>query len=248
LGGIRRIAEVTQFLVPFMCAAYLVGALVVAIRYASSIVPVAQLVLESAFTGHAAAGGFVGATMMHGLRFGIARGLFSNEAGLGSAPMVHSSAITDHPVRQAGYGIVEVFIDSMIVCLLTGFVVLATGAWQSGDNGAALAGLAFARGLPGEWGHFIVSISLMLFAFSTIISWAFYGETGIGYLLGQKAIAPYRIAWIVFVFVGATGSLQAVWAIADTLNGLMAVPNLVAVLVCIPLLRNLIREFFNGRT
>jgi alanine or glycine:cation symporter, AGCS family len=247
LGGIRRIAEVTQVLVPFMCAAYLVGALVVAVRYASQIVPVAQLVLESAFTGHAAAGGFAGATIMTALRFGIARGLFSNEAGLGSAPMVHSSAITDHPVRQAGYGIIEVFIDSMVVCLLTGFVVLATGAWQTGENGAALAGLAFSRGLPGEWGHFIVSASLMLFAFSTIIGWAFYGETGIGYLFGAKAIAPYRMAWIVFVFVGATGSLQTVWSVADTLNGMMAVPNLIAVLVSIPLLRGLISEFFEGR-
>ncbi len=247
LGGIQRIAEVTQLLVPFMCVAYLAGALVVLARYAGEIVPVAELVLESAFTGHAAAGGFAGATMMASLRYGVARGLFSNEAGLGSAPMVHSSAITDHPVRQASYGIVEVFIDSVVVCLLTGFVVLATGAWQSGETGAALAANGFARGLPGEWGHLVVSVSLMLFAFSTIIGWAFYGETGITFLLGPRAVTPYRLAWIGFVFMGATGSLHVIWNVADTLNGLMAVPNLIGVLACVGLLRRMIREFFAGQ-
>jgi AGCS family alanine or glycine:cation symporter len=244
LGGIKRIAEVTQFLVPFMCVLYVAGALVVLLRYASSIGPVALLVIESAFTGHAAAGGFAGASVTSALRYGVARGLFSNEAGLGSAPMVHSSAQTDHPVRQASYGIIEVFIDSVVICLLTGFVVLATGAWQSGDTGAALAGRAFSLGLPGVWGHFIVSFGLILFAFSTIIGWAFYGETGIEFLLGTKAITPYRILWILFVFVGATGSLQIIWSIADTLNGMMALPNLVGLLASIPLLRNLIPEFF----
>ena len=244
LGGIQRIAEVTQLLVPFMCALYVAGALVVLVRYASSIVPVAQLVLDSAFTGHAAAGGFAGATVMSALRYGIARGLFSNEAGLGSAPMVHSSAKTDHPVRQASYGIIEVFIDTMVVCLLTGFVVLATGTWQSGETGAALAGRAFAVGLPGQWGHFIVSSGLILFAFSTIIGWAFYGETGITFLLGTKAVTPYRILWILFVFVGATGSLRIIWSVADTLNGLMALPNLIGLLASIPLLKRLISEFF----
>ncbi len=247
LGGIQRIAEVTQLLVPFMCLAYLIGGLVVLVRYASEILPVASLVLESAFTGHAAAGGFVGATMMAALRYGVARGLFSNEAGLGSAPIVHSSAITDHPVRQAAYGIVEVFIDTMVVCSITGFVVLATGAWQSGETGAALAANAFARGLPGEWGHLVVSVSLILFAFSTIIGWAYYGETGITFLLGQKAVTPYRLVWIGFVFLGATGSLHLIWNIADTLNGLMAVPNLIGVLACVGLLRRMMREFFEER-
>jgi AGCS family alanine or glycine:cation symporter len=246
LGGIRRIAEVTQFLVPFMCILYVLGALAVLLRNASAIGPVITLVLDSAFSGHAAAGGFAGATVMNAIRYGVARGLFSNEAGLGSAPMVHASAITDHPVRQAAYGIIEVFIDTVVVCLLTGLVVLTTGVWQSGNTGAALAGMAFANGLPGEWGHFIVSTGLILFAFSTIVGWAYYGETGITFLFGTKAVLPYRLLWIVFVFLGATGSLHAIWSIADTLNGLMVVPNLTGVLLSIPLLRRMMREFFGS--
>lgn len=246
LGGIRRIAEVTQFLVPFMCIFYVIGALVVLVRYAANIGPTLWLVLDSAFTGHAAAGGFAGATVMSALRYGVARGLFSNEAGLGSAPMVHASAVTDHPVRQAAYGIIEVFVDTVVVCLLTGLVVLCTGVWQSGDTGAALAGRAFATGLPGEWGHFVVSTGLILFAFSTIVGWAYYGETGITFLFGSKAVLPYRLVWIGFVFLGAIGSLHAVWSIADTLNGLMALPNLTGVLLSIPLLRRMMRDFFRS--
>ena len=244
LGGIRRIAEVTQFLVPFMCLFYILGALVVVARYWSEIPAVFDLVLRSAFEGHAAAGGFAGAGVMAAMRFGVARGLFSNEAGLGSAPMAHCSAVTDHPVRQAMYGIFEVFVDTMVVCLLTGFVVLATGAWQSGETGAALSARAFAIGLPGEWGHIVVSTGLISFAFSTIIGWAYYGETGITFLFGPKAAMPYRVAWILFVMVGAMGSLHLVWDIADTLNGLMAIPNLIGVLASLGLLRRLIREFF----
>ena len=246
LGGIRRIAEVTQILVPFMCLLYLVGAVVVLSRYAGAIPDVFRLIVESAFTGQAAAGGFAGATVKSALSLGIKRGLFSNEAGLGSAPMVHSSAVTDHPVRQATYGIFEVFIDSLVVCMLTGFVVLATGAWQSGETGAALSGKAFAIGLPGEWGHFTVSISIIAFAFSTIIGWAYYGETAITYLFGTKTALPYRLAWTVFVFLGAIGSLHLVWDVADTLNGLMAIPNLIGVLGSLGVLMRLVREFFGA--
>lgn len=244
LGGIKRIAEVTQLLVPFMCVLYILGGAVILIRFAGEIPGAISLVLESAFSGSAAAGGFAGATVISAMRYGVARGLFSNEAGLGSAPMVHASAVTDHPVRQALYGIFEVFVDTMVVCLMTGFVVLVTGAWQSGDTGAALAGRAFAIGLPGESGHFIVSTSLILFAFSTLVGWSFYGETGITFLLGTAAAMPYRLLWIVFVFLGAVGQLHLVWSIADTLNGLMAVPNLIAVVGSLPVLRMLMREFF----
>ncbi|MBK9166919.1 MAG: sodium:alanine symporter family protein [Bryobacterales bacterium] len=244
LGGIRRIAEVTQYLVPFMCLLYLTGAVVVLVRFAGEIPAVIALVLESAFEGHAAAGGFAGATVMMAIRYGIARGLFSNEAGLGSAPIVHASAVTDHPIRQACYGIFEVFIDTMVVCLITGFVILSTGVWQSGDTGAALAAKAFAVGLPGEWGHYIVTSGMILFAFSSIIGWCYYGETGATFLFGPRAALPYRLAWLVFVWLGETGTLHVVWDIADTLNGLMAIPNLVAVLGSLPLLGRLIRDFF----
>jgi AGCS family alanine or glycine:cation symporter len=245
LGGIKRIAEVTQFLVPLMCLVYLLGALVVVIRYIEAIPGVVALVLDSAFSGHAAAGGFAGAGVISAMRYGVARGLFSNEAGLGSAPIVHASAVTDHPVRQACYGIFEVFVDTLVVCLLTGFVVLSTGVWQSGQTGAALAAQAFATGLPGEWGHFIVGFGLIAFAFSTVIGWAYYGETGITFLFGSKAALPYRLVWVVFVFLGAVGSLHVIWDIADTLNGLMAIPNLIGVLASLPLLLRLIREFFS---
>lgn len=244
LGGIRRIAQLTELMVPAMCVLYIAGAMFILIRFAGEIPSSIALVLDAAFTGQAAAGGFAGATIMSAMRYGIARGLFSNEAGLGSAPMVHASATTDHPVRQALYGIFEVFVDTMVVCLLTGFAVLVTGTWNSGETGAALAGKAFSVGLPGELGHYVVTISLVLFAYSTLVGWSYYGETGITFLFGSQAAVPYRVLWIVFVYLGAVGKLHLVWDIADTLNGLMAIPNLVGVLGSIPLLRRLMREFF----
>lgn len=250
LGGIHRIVEVTQTLVPAMCTVYLLGALVIVIRNAAEIPGVIALVLESAFEGHAAVGGFAGASVSAAIRYGIARGLFSNEAGLGSAPLVHASAVTDHPVRQACYGIFEVFIDTVVVCLLTGLVILSTGAWETGGTGASLSAKAFSLGLPGAWGGFVVSTGVILFAFSTIVGWAYYGETAANYLFGPSASLPYRAAWVGCVYLGATGALQTIWNVSDTLNGLMAVPNLIAVLGSLPLLRRLTREFFsrqNGR-
>lgn len=246
LGGIQRIAEVTQFLVPLMCAVYFLGALWILVVYIDQIPHVVGLVLSSAFQGQAAAGGFAGATVASAVRYGIARGMFSNEAGLGSAPMVHSSAVTDHPSRQAMYGIFEVFVDTIVVCLLTAFVVLATGAWQSGETGAAMAARAFEIGLPGGSGDTIVSVALILFAFSSVIGWAYYGETGATYLFGTKVSMPYRLVWIGFVYLGATGSLHVIWDIADTLNGLMAIPNLIAVLGSLHVVTRLTREFFSA--
>jgi alanine or glycine:cation symporter, AGCS family len=244
LGGIRRIGEVTEILVPAMALFYLGGALVVLVRYAGEIPSAIALVFEGAFTGTAATGGFAGSTLMMALRFGVARGLFSNEAGLGSAPMVHAAAQTDHPVRQGLYGIFEVFVDTILVCTATGLVILTTDAWHTGLTGAAMAGQAFSTGLPGTWGNLVVTTSLVLFAFSTVIGWSYYGETAIVYLLGTRAALPYRVLWLAFIYLGAVGSLHLVWDVADTLNGLMALPNLLSVLVSIPLLRRLMREFF----
>jgi AGCS family alanine or glycine:cation symporter len=247
VGGITRIGEFTSVLVPFMAVLYLGGAIVVIVRYAAEIPAVLTLVLDGAFSGTAATGGFAGSTMMAALRFGVARGLFSNEAGLGSAPMVHAAAQTDHPVRQGLYGIFEVFIDTILICTVTGLVVLLTGTWSSGLDGAALSAKAFETGLPGTWGHIVVTGGIVLFSFSTLIGWSYYGETGIVYLLGTRAAVPYRLLWLVFIYLGAVGSLQVVWGVADTLNGLMALPNLVAVLGSIPLLLRLQREFFARR-
>jgi AGCS family alanine or glycine:cation symporter len=244
LGGIKRIGDVTEILVPFMALLYLLGGLFILVRFASELPSALALVFSSAFSGTAATGGFAGAGVMLALRYGIARGLFSNEAGLGSAPMVHAAARTDHPVRQGLYGIFEVFVDTILVCTMTGLVILVTGVWSSGATGAVLAGQAFSMGLPGTWGNIVVTTSLVLFAFSTVIGWSYYGETGVVYLLGRSATMPYRLLWLVFIYLGAVGSLHLIWDVADTLNGLMAVPNLVAVLGSIGLLRRLIREFF----
>jgi AGCS family alanine or glycine:cation symporter len=245
LGGIKRIADVTQVLVPFMAILYLAGGSVIVLMHAGDIPRVLGMVFDGAFSGTAAAGGFVGSTIMMAMRYGVARGLFSNEAGLGSAPMVHAAARTDHPVRQGMYGIFEVFVDTILICTTTGLVILLTGVWDSGETGAALSARAFETGLPGVWGDMVVTSGLVLFAFSTIIGWSYYGETGIVYLLGPRAAMPYRLAWLVFVYLGAVGSLHLVWDVADTLNGLMAIPNLVSVLVSIPLLLRLQREFFS---
>jgi AGCS family alanine or glycine:cation symporter len=244
LGGIKRIGEVTEILVPFMAVFYLGGGLLVVLRFAGELPGALALVFEGAFSGAAASGGFAGATVMMALRYGVARGLFSNEAGLGSAPMVHAAARTDHPVRQGLYGIFEVFVDTILVCTITGLCILVTGVWDDGTTGAALAGHAFSVGLPGTWGNIVVTTSLVLFAFSTLIGWSYYGETGVVYLFGARAALPYRLLWLVFIYLGAIGSLHLVWDIADTLNGLMALPNLVSVLASIPVLLRLKREFF----
>jgi AGCS family alanine or glycine:cation symporter len=243
LGGIKRIGQVTELLVPFMALLYLGGGIVILITHASHIPAAFALVFEGAFTGTAAAGGFAGSTIAMALRYGVARGLFSNEAGLGSAPMVHAAADTDHPVRQGLYGIFEVFVDTLLICTTTGLVILVTDTWTSGATGAALSTTAFETGLPGTWGDIVVTGGLLLFSFSTVVGWSYYGETGIVYLLGAKAAMPYRLAWLVFIYLGAVGSLQLIWDVADTLNGLMAIPNLIAVLASIPLLLKLQKEF-----
>ena len=244
LGGITRIGEVTSVMVPFMALLYLTGGIAILVLRAEALPGALAMVFDGAFSGTAATGGFAGAGVMMALRYGVARGLFSNEAGLGSAPMVHAAADTDHPVRQALYGIFEVFVDTILICTTTGLVILVTGTWTGDITGAALSAKAFETGLPGTFGDIVVTGGILLFAYSTVIGWSYYGETGAVYLFGAKAAMPYRIVWLVFVYLGATGSLHLVWDVADTLNGLMAIPNLVSVLASIPLLLRLKKEFF----
>jgi AGCS family alanine or glycine:cation symporter len=244
LGGIKSIARVTEWMVPFMALLYLGGGLVLLVLHADQLPHAFRLIFDGAFSGTAAVGGFAGSTIMMAMRYGIARGLFSNEAGLGSAPMVHCAADTDHPVRQGMYGIFEVFVDTLLICTTTALVILVTDTWSGGLTGAALSAKAFETGLPGTWGDIVVTGGLLLFAYSTLLGWSYYGETGIVYLLGAKAALPYRLAWLGFVYLRATGSLHLVWDIADTLNGLMAIPNLIALLASLPLLLRLQREFF----
>jgi AGCS family alanine or glycine:cation symporter len=242
IGGIKRIGAFTEKLVPFMAAIYILGGLVIIFINAAKIPSAFALIFSSAFTGKAAVGGFAGATISQAIRFGIARGVFTNEAGLGSAPIAHAAATTDHPVRQGLWGVFEVFADTLVICSITALAIVTSGVWESGATGAALTTAAFEQALPG--GGYIVSIGIVLFAFSTIVGWEYYGERCAEYLFGPKANMIYRILWIPFVLVGAIGGLEFVWSLADTLNGLMAIPNLIGVLALSGTVFKLTKEFF----
>jgi len=243
IGGIKRIGAFTEKLVPFMAAIYIVGGLWLIIANASKLPLAFSLIFTNAFTGTAAVGGFSGTVMMQAIRYGVARGIFSNEAGLGSAPIAHAAATTDHPVRQGMWGVFEVFMDTIVICSITALSIMVTGVWESGESGAVLSVMAFNTGLPGV-GKYIVSVGLILFAYSTILGWEYYGERCLEYLFGTKPIFAYRILWVVMVVVGAIGGLTFMWDLADTLNALMAFPNLVAVLMLSPVVFKLTKEFF----
>jgi AGCS family alanine or glycine:cation symporter len=243
VGGIKRIGAFTEKLVPFMAALYILGGLWLLISNAAKIPAAFAMIFSNAFTGTAAVGGFTGTVMMQAIRFGIARGIFTNEAGLGSAPIAHAAATTDHPVRQGLWGVFEVFTDTIVICSITALSILVTGVWETGESGAVLSAMAFDTGIP-VVGRFIVSIGLILFAYSTILGWEYYGERCLEYLAGTKPIIVYRLLWVVAVVVGAIGGLEFMWDLADTLNGLMAFPNLVGVLILSPVVFKLTREFF----
>lgn len=244
IGGIKRIGQVTELLVPFMAAFYIIGGLTIIIINISHIGEAFGLIFGSAFTGHAAIGGFAGSTMKLAMTKGIARGVFSNEAGLGSAPIAHAAATTDHPVRQGLWGVFEVFMDTIVICSITALSIMVSGVWDSGETGAALTTLAFNKALPGIGGY-IVSIGILLFAFSTILGWAYYGERCAEYIFGPKVNMIYRILWIPFVVIGSIGGLNMLWDLADTLNGLMAIPNLIGLLGLSGVIIKLTKEFFS---
>lgn len=243
IGGIKRIATVTEKIVPFMAVFYIIAALVVILLNIRGVPAAFAMIFQSAFTARSAVGGFAGATVMMAMRRGIARGVFSNEAGLGSAPIAHAAARTDHPVRQGLWGVFEVFADTIIICSLTALAILSTGVWSSGITGAALTTEAFNIGLPGVGGY-IVSIGILFFAFSTILSWAYYGEKCAEHLFGTRVNKWYRWLWIPVIVVGAVGNLELIWDIADTLNGLMALPNLIGLLGLSGLVFKLTKDFF----
>jgi AGCS family alanine or glycine:cation symporter len=245
IGGIRRIAVVAGKLVPFMAIAYVTGGLFVLVAHAGQIPGAIDLVVTHAFTPIAAGGGFAGATVWAAIRFGVARGVFSNEAGLGSAPIAHAAAATNNPVRQGTVAMLGTFIDTLVICTVTGLVIVVTGAWTSGETGAALSSLAFETGLPGL-GSYVVSLGLPLFAFTTLLGWSFYGEKCVEYLFGVRSIVPFRVLWVLAIPVGAISQLNFVWLVADTLNALMALPNLIALLMLSPLVFRITREYFAG--
>lgn len=245
-GGLKRIVTVTSALVPIMAAFYILGGLFVLIRNAAHIPEAFGLIFSSAFSGTAAAGGFVGSTMQMAARSGIARGIFSNEAGLGSAPIAHAAATTDHPVRQGLWGIFEVFMDTGVICTMTALSIMVTGVWNSGETGSALTTMAFDQSIP-VVGGYVISIGILLFAFSTLLSWSYYGERSAEFIFGPKVILPYRIIWIPFLVIGAIGGLEELWDIADTLNGLMAIPNLIGILGLSGVVFRLTKEFFSTK-
>ena len=240
LGGVQRIAQVAGVLVPFMALAYLAIGILVLLLNVTEIPAAVALIVQSAFTGTAATGGFAGAAVWAAIRFGVARGIFSNEAGLGSAPIAHAAARTDKPVEQGKIAMLGTFIDTLILCSITGLVIVISGVWQTGESGASLSAAAFAQSMPG--GDWVTSIGLVVFAFTTILGWSYYGERCAVYLLGAKAIMPFRLLWVLAIPAGAVANLGFIWLLADTLNALMAIPNLIALILLTPIIVRLTRE------
>jgi len=235
LGGIQRIAEVAASLVPIMAISYIACSLWVIVAHYQQVPQALALIVRGAFTGTAAVGGFTGAAVWAAIRFGVARGIFSNEAGLGSAPIAHAAAKTNEPVQQGMIAMLGTFIDTILVCTMTALVIILSGVWSSGENGAALSTLAFETSLPGI-GSYVVVLGLVVFAFTTILGWSYYGERCAEYLLGTKVIWPYRLLWLIAIPVGAMSKLTLVWLFADILNGMMAIPNLIALALLSPVI------------
>ena len=255
IGGVKRISAFASTLVPFMSLLYIVSALIIVLMNLNQVPAAFGIIVDSAFNGTAATGGFAGATVLMAIRFGIARGVFSNEAGLGSAPIAHAAAKTNSPVKQGTIAMLGTFFDTIIICSLTALVIVISGAWQSGDNGAVLTSNAFVFGLS-TVGESIITISLILFAFTTIIGWSYYVERCSAYIFGIKAIMPYRILWILSIILGAYAlnlggttaeSVNLIWLIADVMNGFMAIPNLIALVLLSPVIFKLSKEYFSRK-
>ncbi len=243
IGGIQRLGDVSGKLVPLMCVIYVVGGLFILTLHAAAVPQALNLIFTHAFTPVAATGGFVGATMVLAIQYGVARGVFSNEAGLGSAPIAHATATSNSSVEQGLIAMLGTFIDTIIVCSITGLVIIVSGTWTSGLTGASLSTTAFEQLLPG-FGNHLVTISLILFAFTTILGWSFYSEKCVQFLFGIRAVTPYRWLWVIAIPIGAMAKLEFVWLVADTLNALMAIPNLIALLLLSPVIFRLTREYF----
>lgn len=244
VGGIKRIGQVASRLVPIMAVFYILGALVVIIMNIGEVPAAFGVIFNDAFTGTAATGGFAGAAVAQAIRFGVARGVFSNEAGLGSAPIAHGAARTKEPVREGLVAMLGPFIDTIVICTMTALVIILTGAFTTGETGADLTAKAFNIGLPGPGGY-IVAIGIIFFAFSTAISWSYYGDRCIDYLFGQKMVMPYRILYCILLPVGAYVKLATVWTISDIFNALMAWPNLIGLIFLSPVIIRLTKEYFS---
>lgn len=243
IGGIKRIGAFTEKLVPFMSSLYIIGALFIIATRLHQVPEAFSLIFTGAFQTKAAAGGIGGYTIGLAMRSGIARGVFTNEAGLGSSPIAHAAASTDHPARQGLWGVFEVFVDTIIVCTMTSLVILTTGIWTGHGDASSLVAFSFEQGFPG--GKYIVTFGLTLFAMSTILGWEYYGETCCRYLLGDKIGRYYKFIFVPLVFVGSLVRLEAVWALSNNLNGLMAIPNLIGLIGLSTVFVKLQKQFFN---
>lgn len=246
LGGVRRIASVTEKFVPFAALFYIAGGLAILVINRQRIPEALSSIFTGAFSLRAAGGGAGGYAMMHAIRFGVARGIFSNEAGLGSSVIVNSASNVKEPVRQGMWGIFEVFADTIVMCTITALVILSSGALSDGKDGAALSIAAFSEGL-GEFGSLFVSLAITCFAFATILGWAYYGERAVEYLFGRKSVFLYKLVYICMTCVGCVADLKLVWSISDTFNGLMAVPNLIAILLLSGKVFSLTKEYLARR-
>ncbi|MBT4087315.1 MAG: sodium:alanine symporter family protein [Deltaproteobacteria bacterium] len=252
VGGVKRIGAFAAKIVPFMAAFYVLGALILIFTNLSGVPAAFAAIFEGAFSGTAATGGFIGAGVAQAIRFGVARGVFSNEAGLGSAPIAHGAAKTEEPVREGLVAMLGPFIDTLVICTMTGLAIIITGAFAlKGADGSALTGsiltkTAFENGIPFAGGGYIVTIGIVFFAFSTVIGWSYYGDRCIDYLFGQKAVLPYRIIYCLIVPVGATIKLSLVWLISDIFNALMAIPNLIGLIFLSPIVLKLTKEYFSS--
>ena len=245
VGGIKRLGQVSEIFVPFMCGLYTLGSLVIILAHITDIPSVFVLIIKSAFTTHAAVGGFAGSTILLALRWGTARGLYSNEAGMGTAPIAHSAAITDHPTRQAFWGVISVFIDTIVIGSVTGFVILLSGIWKvTGLQASAMAAQAFTN-FYGPLGATIVNVSLLMFVISTIYVIAFYGEKMAFFLFGRKFSLVMRGVYIAACFIGAVGGLKVLWLFLDVLLAFVVIPNIISVLVLSPKVVEKTREFFH---
>ena len=242
LGGIKRIAEVAGKLVPLMAIIYLLATMSILILNAAEVPAAVFLIVDSAFNGAAATGGFVGASIMLALQSGVARGVFSNESGLGSAPIAHAAAETNSPVRQGSIAMLGTFIDTLIICTMTGLVLIVTGVWDGELYGAAMTSAAFSSQLP--FGDIILTLCIILFGFTTMLGWSYYGERCAEFLIGPKVIVPFRVLWVAGIFLGTQMSLELVWKMSDVLNGMMAIPNLIALVFLAPVVFRLSREYF----
>lgn len=246
LGGIQRIAQVAGKLVPLMTVIYLVSTLLILLLNLSEIPSALVFIVDSAFNGSAATGGFAGATVMLALRMGVSRGIFSNESGLGSAPIAHAAAETNSPVRQGTIAMLGTFIDTLIICTMTGLVLVVTDVWNSELQGAAMTLQVFDSSLP--FGGDILSLCIALFAFTTMLGWSYYGERCAQFLLGPKVVLPFRVLWVIGIFLGTQMSLGLVWKMSDALNGMMAIPNLIALLLLSPVVFKLTRQYYQSST